>query len=140
MRRATALIAGLVLVGGLVGCGQDSSGNANEDFCTALTDLQKDVDEFNSMVTSGASVDELGVQANAVAASAKDVSADAQRLDDQAAKDAMNQASLDLQKSVTAATSASLSPAEQTTALKAAVDQYEATATQVSTQVGCTTG
>ena len=49
MRRTTAVIAGLVLVAGLAGCGQDSSGDANEEFCTELATLQADVDEFNSM-------------------------------------------------------------------------------------------
>jgi hypothetical protein len=140
MRRTTALIASLVLVGGLVACGGDSSGNADQDFCSSLSQLQKDIDQFQSMVASGASINDLEVQATAVAASAKNLSADAQRLDDQAATDAMNQASLDLQAAVSAASDSAMSPQEEAKALQAAVDSYEATAQQVSAQVGCTTG
>lgn len=139
MRRATALTVGLVLVSGLVACGQDSSGNADQQFCTAFSELQKDVGEFNSMVTSNSSIDELEVQATALAAAAKNLSADAQRLDDQAAKDSMNQASLDLQAAVTAATDSTAPPAQEAQALQAAVDKYEASAQQVATQVGCAT-
>lgn len=141
MRRRIALIASLVLVGGLVGCGEDSSGDAdNEEFCSAASELQKEVDEFNSMVTSDASPDDLATQATAVGASAKNLSAATQRLDDPAATDTMNQASQDLQAAVNVATSANLSPEQETAALESAVDQYAASVAQVSTQAGCGTG
>jgi hypothetical protein len=138
MRRTTALITGLVLIGGLVACGEDSGGSAEEDFCTALSELQGEVGEFESMRASGASVDELGVQATAVAASAKNVSADAQRLDDPAATDAMNEATAELTAALTAVSEATLPPEQEAEAIEAAVDEFAASAEQVSTQVGCT--
>ena len=140
MRRTTALIAGLVLVGGLAACGADSSGNANEEFCTDLAELQKDVDEFNSMAQSGAAFDELQVQAQAVAADAKNLSATTQRLEDEQAKSEMNAATADLSTALAAVDAADSSEASSVAAVKAAMSGYEASVDQVSAQVGCTTG
>jgi predicted metalloprotease with PDZ domain len=140
MRRTTAVIAGLVLVAGLAGCGQDSSGNANEEFCTELATLQADVDEFNSMVGSSASFNDLEVQAQAVAADAKNLSATTQRLEDQEAKDAMNAATVQLETALGAVDVATSSEAESVAAVKAAMKEYEASVDEVAAQVGCTTG
>ena len=140
MRRATALIAGLVLVGGLVGCGQDSSGDANEEFCTGMSDLQTNVDEFHSMAKSGASIEDLRFRRRRWLADAKDLSADTQRLEDQQAKDDMNAATLQLETAVGSVDLATMSAEEATTVVTTAVDPYEQTAQQVATQVGCTTG
>ena len=139
MRRTTSLIAGLVLVAGLAGCGEDSSGNANEEFCTELAALQTDVDEFNSMTGSGASFNELSVQAQAVAADAKNLSATTQRLDDEQAKDQMNAATAQLEADLSAVDTETSSEAEAIVSVKAAMKEYETSVDEVATQVGCTT-
>ena len=92
MRRTTATIAGLVLVAGLAGCGQDSREETNAEFCTAITALQTEVDTFNALVQAGTDFDELQVQAQAVVAASKEVSAVTQRLDERP-KNEMNAAS-----------------------------------------------
>lgn len=139
MRRTTAVIAGLVLVAGLAGCGQDSSGDANEEFCTELATLQADVDEFNSMTGSGASYNDLSVQAQAVAADAKNLAATTQRLEDEQAKDQMNAATAQLEADLSAVDPATSSEAETIVSVKAAMKEYETSVDEVATQVGCTT-
>ena len=139
MRRTTAVIAGLVLVAGLAGCGQDSSGNANEEFCTELATLQADVDEFNSMVGSSASYNDLSVQAQAVAADAKNLAATTQRLEDEQAKEQMNAATAQLEADLSAIDTATSSEAEAIVSVKAAMTEYETSVEEVATQVGCTT-
>ena len=139
MRRTTAVIAGLVLVAGLAGCGQDSSGDANEEFCTELATLQADVDEFNSMVGSSASYNDLSVQAQAVAADAKNLAATTQRLEDEQAKEQMNAATAQLEADLSAIDTATSSEAEAIVSVKAAMTEYETSVEEVATQVGCTT-
>lgn len=139
MRRTTAVIAGLVLVAGLAGCGQDSGGNANEEFCTELATLQADVDEFNSMVGSSASYNDLSVQAQAVAADAKNLAATTQRLEDEQAKEQMNAATAQLEADLSAIDTATSSEAEAIVSVKAAMTEYETSVEEVATQVGCTT-
>ena len=141
MRRALGVVVGLLLLaGGLGGCGQDSASTQDEEFCAALAELEADVAKFDSMVASDAPVDELSVQAVAVAASAKGLSADTQRLDDQAASDSLNAAQLELQVEIDAIDVQASSAEDAEPALRAAVDKYAATAQAVSTQVGCTSG
>ena len=137
MRRTTALIAGLVLVAGLAGCGEDSSGNANEEFCTELATLQADVDQFNSMVESGASYNDLSVQAQAVVADSKNLAATTQRLEDEQAKDEMNAATAQLESDLGAVDTSTSSEAEATVSVKAAMKEYETSVDQVAAQVGC---
>jgi hypothetical protein len=139
MRRTTSLIAGLVLVTGLAGCGEDSSGNANEEFCTELATLQADVDQFNSMVESGASYNDLSVQAQAVAADSKNLAATTQRLEDEQAKDEMNAATAQLEADLGAIDTSTSSGAEATVSVKAAMKEYETSVDQVAAQVGCAT-
>ncbi len=140
MRRTAGVVAALLLVGGLAGCGQDNEVTADEQFCAALAELESDVATFDALVESDASVDELNIQAVAIAASAKNLSADTQRLDDQLASDSMNAAQLELQAAIDAIEAQASSAADAEMAVTAAVDQYAATAQEVSTQVGCTPG
>ncbi len=139
MRRTTATMACLVLVVGLAGCGQDSAEETNAEFCSAITAMQAEVDTFNTQVQAGTEFDELQVQAQAVVAASKEVSAVTQRLDEEP-KNEMNAASEQLSTAVGAIDEADLTPTESVAAAKSAVDAYAATATEVSAQVGCTTG
>jgi hypothetical protein len=101
----------------------DSSGNADEEFCTDLAELQKDVDEFNSMAQSGAAIDELQVQAQAVAADAKNLSATTQRLKDEQAKSEMNAAAGDLSTALAAVDAADSYEAASAAAVKGGDEQ-----------------
>jgi uncharacterized coiled-coil DUF342 family protein len=137
MRRTAGLVAGLLLVGGLAGCGQDGAETTDEQFCSDVADLESEVDEFNSMAESGADLDALNVQALAIVAAAKALSADTQRLDDEEAKDSLNDAQLELQASIDAVEAESDSLAEAEAGITAAVDEYAATVDEVSAQLGC---
>jgi hypothetical protein len=137
MRRTTAVVAGLMLVGSLAACGQDSPEETNAEFCSAISALQAEVATFNTQVQAGAEFDALQVQAQAVVAASKEVSAVTQRLDE-GAKNEMNAASEQLDAAVGAIDDADMTAQESVAAAKSAVDAYAATASEVSAQVGCT--
>ena len=136
MRRTVAAIAGLVLVGGLVGCGQDSVEESNEALCSSLSDLQADVEEFRTMLTSGATRDELGIQLNSVSADTKNVLLDSQDLA-QSVSDELNAAADDLKASVSDLDDEAVSDEQMRNDLSAAADGYQAGVSDVQDQVGC---
>lgn len=136
MRRTVAAIAGLVLVGGLVGCGQDSVEESNEALCSSLSDLQADVEEFRTMLTSGATRDELEIQLNSVSADTKNVLLDSQDLA-QSVSDELNAAADDLKASVSELDDEAVSDEQMRNDLGAAADGYQAGVSDVQDQVGC---
>lgn len=136
MRRTVAAIAGLVLVGGLVGCGQDSVEESNEALCSSLSDLQADVEEFRTMLTSGATRDELEIQLNSVSADTKNVLLDSQDLA-QSVSDELNAAADDLKATVSELDDEAVSDEQMRNDLGAAADGYQAGVSDVQDQVGC---
>lgn len=136
MRRTVAAIAGLVLVGGLVGCGQDSVEDSNEELCSSLSDLQLDIDEFRTMLTSGATRDELLIQLNSVSADTKNVLLNSKELA-QSVSDDLNVAADDLKSSVSELDDQTVSDGEMKADLSTAADEYQAGVTEVQDQVGC---
>lgn len=139
MRRTVAAIAGLVLVGGLVGCGQDSVEESNEALCSSLSDLQADVEEFRTMLTSGATRDELEIQLNSVSADTKNVLLDSQNLA-QSVSDDLNAAADDLKATVSELDDEAVSDEQMRNDLGAAADGYQAGVSDVQDQVGCSAG
>ncbi len=136
MRRTMAAIAGLVLVGGLVGCGQDSVEDSNEELCSSLSDLQMGIDEFRTMLTSGATRDELLIQLNSVSADTKNVLLNSKELA-QSVSDDLNVAADDLKSSVSELDDQTVSDGEMKADLSTAADEYQAGVTEVQDQVGC---
>jgi hypothetical protein len=136
MRRTLAAIAGLVLVGGLVGCGQDSVEESNEQLCNSLSDLQAGVEEFRTMLTSGATRDELAIQLNSVSADTKNVLIDSKELA-QSVSDDLNAAADDLKASVSELDAETVGDEQMRADLSAAADGYQAGVSDVQDQVGC---
>ena len=136
MRRTVAVIAGLVLVGGLAGCGQDSVEESNEALCSSLSDLQTGVEEFRTMLTSGATRDELEIQLNSVSADTKNVLIDSKELA-QSVSDDLNAAADGLKSSVSELDDEAVTDEQMRTDLSTAADEYQAGVTDVQDQVGC---
>ncbi len=136
MRGTAAVMAGLVLVGGLASCGQDSVEDANSEACSSLAELQGEITDFQAMLAGDATRDELEVQIQSIISETRNVVLDARDLAETVQQDL--QATGDqLRSDVGELDDESLSDGVVKSTLTTAASTYRAGVADVTSQLGC---
>jgi hypothetical protein len=138
MRRTTAVVAGMVLILGPAGCGQDSVEESSAELCDSIAELESGVVKFRSMLESGATRDELSIQLNSISAETKNVVLDAKDLA-QSVQEELQATGETLKSDADELVDESLTDAQIKTGLESAVAEYEAGIASVKAQAGCST-
>jgi len=136
MRGTAAVFAGLVLVGGLAGCGQDSVEDANAEVCSSLADLQGEVTDLQDMLTGDATRDQLEIQVQSIIAQTKTVVLDARNLAESVKAD-LEATGDQLRSDIGELDDESLSDGVVKSTLTSAAGTYQAGVADVTSQLGC---